>query len=150
MSAPPDETRSTQEFEALIEYLKNHRGFDFSGYKRSSLRRRMCKRMQTLRLERYGDYVDFLEVHPEEFVKLFNTILINVTGFFRDMASWEFLAAEVILPLIAGKQAYEPIRVWSGRLRLGRGSLYPGHGAHRGAGPRELPTTSENLCHRCR
>jgi len=113
MSAPPDETRSTQEFEALIEYLKNHRGFDFSGYKRSSLRRRMCKRMQTLRLERYGDYVDFLEVHPEEFVKLFNTILINVTGFFRDMASWEFLAAEVILPLIAGKQAYEPIRVWS-------------------------------------
>ena len=113
MSAPPDETRSTQEFEALIEYLKNHRGFDFSGYKRSSLRRRMGKRMQTLRLERYGDYVDFLEVHPEEFVKLFNTILINVTGFFRDMASWEFLAAEVILPLIAGKQAYEPIRVWS-------------------------------------
>ena len=77
MSAPPDETRSTQEFEALIEYLKNHRGFDFSGYKRSSLRRRMDKRMQALRLERYGDYVDFLEVHPEEFTQLFNTILIN-------------------------------------------------------------------------
>jgi len=31
MSAPPDEPKSTQEFEALIEYLKNNRGFDFSG-----------------------------------------------------------------------------------------------------------------------
>ena len=110
---PLDEPRSTQEFEALIEYLKNNRGFDFSGYKRSSLQRRMGKRMQTLRIERYSDYLDYLEVHPEEFIQLFNTILINVTGFFRDTAAWEFLAAEVILRLIAGKQPHEPIRVWS-------------------------------------
>src|SRR5262245_28108750 len=113
MSAPPEEPRSTQEFEALIEYLKNNRGFDFSGYKRSSLRRRMGKRMQALRIEHYGDYLDYLEVHPEEFVQLFNTILINVTSFFRDTASWEFLAAEVIPSLIISKQPHEPIRVWS-------------------------------------
>ena len=79
MSAPPGEPGSTQEFEALVEYLKNNRGFDFSGYKRSSLRRRMSKRMQSLHIERYGDYLDYLEVHPEEFIQLFNTILINVT-----------------------------------------------------------------------
>jgi two-component system CheB/CheR fusion protein len=113
MSAPPEESRSTQEFEALIEYLKNSRGFDFGGYKRSSLQRRMGKRMQTLHIERYSDYLDYLEVHPEEFIQLFNTILINVTGFFRDTASWQFLAAEVILRLIAGKPQNEPIRVWS-------------------------------------
>jgi len=113
MSAPPDEPRNTQEFEALIEYLKNNRGFDFSGYKRSTLRRRMGKRMQGLRIERYGDYLDYLEVHPDDFVQLFNTILINVTGFFRDTASWEFFATEVIPRLIAGKQPSEPIRVWS-------------------------------------
>jgi two-component system CheB/CheR fusion protein len=113
MSAPPDEPRSTQEFEALIDYLKNNRGFDFTGYKRSSLRRRVGKRMQTLRIERYGDYLDYLEVHPEEFIQLFNTILINVTGFFRDTLAWEFLANEVLPQLIAGKQPHEPIRVWS-------------------------------------
>src|SRR5262247_2742991 len=113
MSALPEEPRSTQEFEALIEYLKNNRGFDFSGYKRSSLRRRMGKRMQALHIEPYGDYLDYLEVHPEEFVQLFNTILINVTSFFRDTASWESLAAEVIPKLIVGKQPHEPIRVWS-------------------------------------
>jgi two-component system CheB/CheR fusion protein len=71
MTAPPDEPRSTQEFEALIEYLKNNRGFDFTGYKRSSLRRRIGKRMQTLHIARYGDYLDYLEVHPEEFIQLF-------------------------------------------------------------------------------
>ena len=112
MSAPPDESRSTQEFEALIEYLKHNRGFDFTGYKRSSLQRRMRKRMQSLRIERYGDYLDYLEVHPEEFIQLFNTILINVTGFFRDTASWEFLAAEVI-PRLIDKQPDKPMRVWS-------------------------------------
>jgi two-component system CheB/CheR fusion protein len=113
MSAPPDAAGSTQEFETLVEYLKNNRGFDFSGYKRSSLRRRIGKRMQTLHIERYGDYLDYLEVHPEEFIQLFNTILINVTGFFRDMAAWDCLQTEVLPGLIAGKQPHEPIRVWS-------------------------------------
>jgi two-component system CheB/CheR fusion protein len=113
MSAPADEPGSTQEFEALIEFLKNNRGFDFTGYKRSSLGRRIGKRMQTLHIQRYGDYLDYLEVHPEEFIQLFNTILINVTGFFRDAAVWEFLATEVLPGLIAGKQPQEPIRVWS-------------------------------------
>jgi two-component system CheB/CheR fusion protein len=113
MSAPQDEPGSTQEFETLVEYLKNNRGFDFSGYKRSSLRRRVGKRMQSLLIERYGDYLDYLEVHPEEFIQLFNTILINVTGFLRDTAAWECLADEVIPRLITGKQPHEPIRVWS-------------------------------------
>src|SRR5262249_46673743 len=113
MSATPDEARSTQEFEALVEYLRNNRGFDFTGYKGSSLRRRVGKRIQSLRIERYGDYVDYLEVHPEAFIQLFNTILINVTGFFRDMTAWEFLAAEVIPALNAGTQPQEPSRVWS-------------------------------------
>jgi two-component system, chemotaxis family, CheB/CheR fusion protein len=113
MSAPPDEPRSTQEFEALVQYLKSNRGLDFSGYKRSSLQRRTNKRMLALRVERYGDYQDYLEVHPEEFTQLFNTILINVTGFFHDTAAWECLTAEVIPQLIAGKQSHEPIRVWS-------------------------------------
>jgi two-component system CheB/CheR fusion protein len=113
MSVPPAEPRSAQEFEALIEYLKNSRGFDFSGYKRSSLQRRISKRMQSLRIERASDYLDYLEVHPDEFIQLFNTILINVTSFFRDTAAWEFLTAEVLPRLIASKQPHEPIRVWS-------------------------------------
>src|SRR5574341_946200 len=113
MSASPDNAKTTQELEALLEYLKNSRGFDFTGYKRSSLQRRIGKRMQSLRLERYSDYLDYLEVHPEEFAQLFNTILINVTAFFRDSPAWEYLAAEVVPVIVGQKRPQDPIRVWS-------------------------------------
>ena len=44
--------------------------------------RRVLKRMSMISLEKFPDYMDYLEVHPEEFGQLFNTILINVTAFF--------------------------------------------------------------------
>jgi PAS domain S-box-containing protein len=52
-------------------------------------------------------------VHPEEFTQLFNTILINVTAFFRDAAAWTCLATEVIPRITAGEGADQPLRVWS-------------------------------------
>ena len=64
--------------EALLEHLRTTRGFDFTGYKRPSVARRVTKRVQALNLQGFGDYLDYLEVHPEEFATLFNTMLINV------------------------------------------------------------------------
>ena len=101
------------EFEALLDYIKRNRGFDFTGYKRSTLIRRVEKRLQVVRIESYIDYMDYLEVHPQEFVLLFNTILINVTTFFRDPSAWDYLANEIIPRLLAAKQPNEPIRIWS-------------------------------------
>jgi two-component system, chemotaxis family, CheB/CheR fusion protein len=100
-------------FEALLLYLKESRGFDFTGYKRSSLMRRVNRRMSHVDVEDYQDYLDFLQVHPEEFTTLFNTILINVTGFFRDADAWDYLRGEVLEPLILAKPADSVIRVWS-------------------------------------
>src|SRR5215212_10156169 len=94
-------SNNEQELEALLSYLKRNRGFDFTGYKRASLARRIDKRMRTAEVGGYGEYVDYLEVHPEEFAALFNTILINVTSFFRDDTTWKFLAEEIIPPLLA-------------------------------------------------
>lgn len=101
------------EFEALLEYVKRSRGFDFTGYKRSSLMRRVTKRMQMVGLASYGDYLDYLEVHPEEFQHLFNTLLINVTSFFRDQPTWDYLSSEVLPQIIGRKEPKEPIRIWS-------------------------------------
>ena len=81
-----------QNFESLLEYLRQNRGFDFTGYKRPSLMRRVSKRMQDIHIDAFEDYVDYLEVHPEEFSHLFDTILINVTAFFRDTTAWEYFA----------------------------------------------------------
>src|SRR3954470_8929548 len=108
-----DNTKSDRELETLLEYLKRNRGFDFGGYKRPSLARRIVKRMADVGIGSFPDYIDYLEVHPEEFAALFNTILINVTSFFRDEGAWEYLATDVIPQLVTGKNAGAPIRVWS-------------------------------------
>ena len=99
-------------FEQLLEYLQQVRGFDFTGYKRSTLKRRVQKRMHSCGIENFGDYLDYLEVHPEEFAPLFNTILINVTAFFRDPDAWQQLQTQILPNLLKEKKG-EPIRVWS-------------------------------------
>jgi two-component system CheB/CheR fusion protein len=103
----------TYAFEALLDYLKRNRGFDFTGYKRNSVMRRVQKRMQGVGIESYSDYIDYLEVHPDEFEQLFNTVLINVTSFFRDPPAWEYLAQDVIPHFLAGKKLGDSVRVWS-------------------------------------
>jgi two-component system, chemotaxis family, CheB/CheR fusion protein len=105
-------TEPDPQFEQLLRYLKETRGFDFTGYKRTSLMRRVQRRMQTVQIRAFDDYQDFLEVHPEEFTALFNTILINVTGFFRDSEAWSHLE-RVILPDLLRRVPDRPFRVWS-------------------------------------
>ncbi|MEH2358027.1 CheR family methyltransferase [Nostoc sp.] len=100
-------------FENLLVYLRQSRGFDFTGYKRSTLIRRVLKRMQSLTIENFEEYQDYLEVYPEEFNYLFNTILINVTAFFRDSSAWEYIAEQILPNLIKNKRTSDPIRIWS-------------------------------------
>ena len=99
-------------FEALLTHLKEARGFDFTGYKRSSLMRRVDRRMAQVSVSDYLEYLDYLQVHPDEFTALFNTILINVTGFFRDPEAWDFLRQECVADLV-GRRPDMPVRVWS-------------------------------------
>jgi two-component system CheB/CheR fusion protein len=106
--APPDAG-----LETLLEYLKEARGFDFSGYKRATLGRRIRKRMGEVSIEDYDAYADYLEANPREFGELFNTILINVTSFFRDGEAWDYLAREIVPKLVEEVPEDEQIRVWS-------------------------------------
>jgi two-component system CheB/CheR fusion protein len=102
-----------QELEDLLEYVKQNRAFDFTGYKRSSLSRRIRKRIDAVHADGFASYRDVLATDPEEFASLFDTILINVTSFFRDIDAWRFLADEVVPRLVADRGPDEPIRVWS-------------------------------------
>jgi two-component system CheB/CheR fusion protein len=101
------------EFEQLLEFLKSNRGFDFTAYKRTSLRRRVEKRMEEVGVKGFTNYHDYLEVHPDEFGHLFNTILINVTSFFRDPDAWEYLQEQVLPDLVRAHLPDEPLRFWS-------------------------------------
>jgi two-component system, chemotaxis family, CheB/CheR fusion protein len=100
-------------FESLLEFVRDERGFDYTGYKRPTLMRRFEKRLQAVDAADWDAYHSYLEQHSEEFVELFNTILINVTGFFRDTETWETAAAEVIPRLLDERSDEAPLRVWS-------------------------------------
>jgi two-component system, chemotaxis family, CheB/CheR fusion protein len=99
--------------EQLLDYLKSIRGFDFTAYKRSSLIRRIQKRLQVVNSGSYEDYQTYLEKHPQEFGLLFNTILINVTSFFRDPEAWDFLSGQIVPRVLAAGRADSVVRVWS-------------------------------------
>ena len=106
--APPDD-----EFDALLQFLYETHGSNFTGYKRAPLMRRVQKRLDQLRLSAYDDYIDYLQVRPEEYAALFDTILINVTAFFRDPLAWDRIRNDVLPQIVANCPKHEPIRVWS-------------------------------------
>jgi two-component system CheB/CheR fusion protein len=114
MTPPPQQSPPVQEdargLQQLLEFIHSSRGFDFSGYKKTSLQRRLHKRMQEVGIGNYPDYQDHLEANPHEFAELFNTILINVTSFFRDRPAWTYLGDEVV-PLLTAEGSGQ-LRVW--------------------------------------
>lgn len=113
MSEARRDVETDEELEELLGFLRDARGFDFTGYKRSSLGRRIRKRMGDVGIDSYADYRDQLETNADEFSALFNTILINVTSIFRDADSWTYLQREVIPEVLAEHGPEDEIRVWS-------------------------------------
>src|SRR5215218_1575684 len=106
-------------FEKLLLFLRDSRSFDFMGYKRPSLMRRVRHRMREIGAESFEDYQDVLQLQPSEFTALFNTILINVTSFFRDPEAWEHLRTE-ILPHVLDASDGSQLRVWSAGCSAGQ------------------------------
>lgn len=105
------DSKEEEALRRLLDFLHKSRGFDFTGYKRESLGRRIRRRMTMLGIDSFEAYIDHLHVHPDEFPQLFNLILINVTGFFRDPAAWQALTDR--LPEVIEMRGDAPIRVWS-------------------------------------
>ena len=109
----PDHVVPDEEFEALLLYLRDHRGADFTGYKRPSLTRLVNRRMRTVGVDGYRAYVDLLQVEPSELSALLDVLLINVTAVFRDPAAWDELADTLLPEALAQLGPDEPVRVWS-------------------------------------
>jgi two-component system, chemotaxis family, CheB/CheR fusion protein len=97
----------------LLEKLSSEHHFDFREYKVASLARRIQTRMSQVGIMDPDAYITHLDQHPEEAERLFNTILINVTGFFRDPPAWDFLDEHVVPRLIDAASSTRSIRVWS-------------------------------------
>ena len=108
-----DKATPDPEFEALLRHIQESRGVDFRGYKRTSLKRRIALRMEAVGAENFVAYRAYLEAQPSEYGELLNTVLINVTSFFRDKDAWAELRDQVIPALVARAEGDHPIRIWS-------------------------------------
>jgi two-component system CheB/CheR fusion protein len=98
--------------EKIILLLRARNGHDFSSYKKSTLYRRIERRMGLHQLARIGDYVRYMRENPQETDLLFKELLIGVTTFFRDPAVWEQLKVEALPALMAERPNGGVMRAW--------------------------------------
>ena len=100
------------DIDQIIAMLKAQTGNDFSMYKKSTLSRRIERRLSIHHLKNTAEYVQFLQDNPIETEILFKELLIGVTSFFRDQLVWEMLKNKIIPNIIQNKAAEQTIRAW--------------------------------------
>ena len=105
------ESRAKSALEKVVILLRSHTGHDFSLYKKSTIYRRIERRMGIHQIEGISEYVRFLQGNPQELELLFKELLIGVTSFFRDPAAWEQLKG-AILTLLADRPSGQVFRAW--------------------------------------
>ncbi len=104
---------TSEELGKLTEKLLNERGLDFRDYKPTSLGRRIQRRLDATKSPDIEAYLKLLERRPDEYSKLIDSILINVTQFFRDPEAWDIIRKEVIPRILSEKRPGDQIRLWS-------------------------------------
>ncbi|MFZ5831458.1 MAG: chemotaxis protein CheB [Planctomycetota bacterium] len=109
----PAEGEGTAALDKVFVLLRAHTGNDFSCYKKSTVHRRIERRMGVHQFDRLPQYVRFLQENPQEVELLYKELLIGVTSFFRDPGLFEFLKERAILQLLQGRAAHPPVRVWN-------------------------------------
>ena len=93
--------------------VRSQTGHDFSYYKRSTIVRRVERRMAINRIPTLAEYVRHLQSDPEESRVLFREILIGVTNFFRDPEAFDSLRQKVVIELLEKRGQDEPLRIWT-------------------------------------
>lgn len=105
------EIRNTTSVQKILMLLRSQTGHDFSLYKKSTIIRRIDRRVAFHQLPDYVHYVNYLRENPQEIDVLFNELLIGVTKFFRDAPAFDSLKLK-LAALVQHKKNTEPIRFW--------------------------------------
>ena len=100
-------------FPRIYAVLKKVSGIDFTNYKRTTVLRRIERRMVVTHSPGLAEYVELLINDEDEANILVKEILIGVTNFFRDPAFFEKLKREVVCNIVERAGEREPVRVWS-------------------------------------
>jgi two-component system, chemotaxis family, CheB/CheR fusion protein len=106
------ESEKKGELSRILRIIRGKTGHDFSQYKKSTIHRRIARRMSVHLIEDTSTYTRYLEENPDEVKLLFREILINVTSFFRDPEAFDVLKTTVLPGLIRQKTEFDSFRVW--------------------------------------
>jgi two-component system CheB/CheR fusion protein len=114
--APAEERPSVmsdeQQLKAIFRLLRNTSGVDFTHYKRSTVQRRLARRLAVHHAESLANYVTLLQEDANEQRALVHDLLIRVTNFFRDPETFETLSRSVLPALLKNRSANDPLRIW--------------------------------------
>lgn len=107
-------------FRKILALLRVYAGVDFTYYRETTIRRRTTRRMVLHGKESLADYATLLEQDPAEREALYHDLLINVTSFFRDPATFDLLKESVFPEILKTKTAATPVRLWAAGCSTGQ------------------------------
>ncbi|MHB9115967.1 MAG: CheR family methyltransferase [Thermoleophilia bacterium] len=113
---------SEKEIERLTEKIERERNLDCGQFRQTYFRRRVATRMRATDSANLSRYMSVLDTDGDEWNRLIATLTVNVTEFFRDRSTWEFLARDVCPSLLRSKdrRGQSFIRVWSAGCSAGQ------------------------------
>jgi two-component system CheB/CheR fusion protein len=107
-AAEPDTRQSLQKLFDILLARTNH---DFSGYKQSTILRRLQRRMSVKNIDNISQYTGYLKENEGEVKALLKDLLISVTSFFRDPEAFAALK-ERLSQTLKEKPSTDELRVW--------------------------------------
>jgi len=104
-----------KEQDMIIDYLFKHRGVDFSGYSHSTIEHQLGQRLNKTNTETVPEYIGYIKSHPDELNHLIDSLIINVSSFFRDPLVFNYIASKVLPKLLLEKETSQQVslRIWS-------------------------------------
>jgi len=113
---------SEKELERLTEKIERERNLDCGQFRQTYFRRRVATRMRATDSANLSRYMSVLDTDGDEWNRLIATLTVNVTEFFRDRSTWEFLARGVCPTLLRSKdrRGQSFVRVWSAGCSAGQ------------------------------
>ncbi|MBD2700034.1 PAS domain S-box protein [Spirosoma sp. BT702] len=103
---------TSEDLRSIIQILRRATGVDFTHYKMTTIHRRIIRRTLLYKMDSLREYADYLRQQPEEASLLYDDLLINVTTFFRDAETMDYLQKVLLPQLVREKHAQDPIRIW--------------------------------------
>ena len=97
----------------IFQLLRRNTGVDFTHYRKTTILRRIQRRMVVHKIDKLDEYLKYVQLNPAEIKALYQDMLINVTSFFRNPRVFDTLKSEVFPAVLKNRSADAPIRIWT-------------------------------------